>query len=882
VGLFYISLLKIKTIAMKKLFTLFALLLCLTNIKAQFVTIPDANFVTWLQANVPSAMIGNQMDTTSLVVTTHTNISIENLGITDITGIQYFDSLKVLDCGNGSSMPNPNAISSIPILPSSLESLICGDNQITLLPLLPNNLKTLKCYSNLLTSIPTLSNSLDTLDCYNNAILNLPTLPTSLRYLNCAYCQLTTLPALPNSLTYLDCQLNQIINLPTLPITIRYLDCNNNSISVLPILPNSLKYFYCYVNQISSLPTLPNTLYQFDCGSNLLTNLPSLPNTITVFSCGGNQLTSLPTLPDSLIEFYCCYNQLSNLPALPNSLSLLGCWNNQLTSLPILPLSIAFLSCQFNQITLLPQLPVGLINFKCYNNNITCFPLFPNTLSSNIPPYQFNISNNPFTCLPNYVPAMDSATLNYPLCLPGNSNGCNTASGIVGFTYKDNNTNCSKDAGDNGLKNIPLQLYSNAGNLLGQTYSALNGVYQFPQTANTYTVAIDTTGLPFTSSCLFPGLDSTVTVATLDTNINFALTCKPGFDVGVQSISTNGIIFPGQNHVLNVNAGDISHWYNLNCASGTSGILSFSVNGPVTYLSSAAGALTPTVAGNVYTYNIADFGAINNSTDFQLLFQTDVTAQAGDVICVNATVTPTSGDNNPNNNTYTACYNVVNSHDPNIKETYPENVQPGFNDWLTYTIHFQNTGNAPAFNIRLADTLDTMLDLETFQVINYSHPNLIDLTGRVLNVRFPNIQLPDSTTNSAGSIGFIQYRAKPKATWVSPYQIKNTAYIYFDYNAPIITNTTLNTILIPTGLKNQTETVMNLYPNPSNGNFTIELNTKEKQSIQVFDITGNVVISQSIENGKAIIDGSHLAAGIYNINIKGSNSVANKKLVIVR
>jgi uncharacterized repeat protein (TIGR01451 family) len=477
---------------------------------------------------------------------------------------------------------------------------------------------------------------------------------------------------------------------------------------------------------------------------------------------------------------------------------------------------------------------------------------------------------------------MDAATLNYPLCSPSNINGCPTAVGMVGFTYKDNDNNCLKNVGDNGLKNIPLQLYSNTGTLLGQTYSALNGVYQFPQTANTYTVAIDTTGLAFTSSCLFPGLDSTVTVATLDTNINFALTCKSGFDVGVQSISTNGIIFPGQPHVLKVNAGDITHWYNLNCASGTSGTLSFSVNGPVTYVGPAAGALTPVVAGNVYTYNITDFGTINNSTDFQLFFQTNTTAQAGDVICVNATVTPISGDNNPINNTYTFCYNVVNSYDPNIKETYPENVQPGFNDWLTYTIHFQNTGNAPAFNIRLADTLDAMLDLETFQVINYSHQNLIDLTGNVLNVRFPNIQLPDSTTNSAGSIGFIQYRLKPKATWVAPYQIKNTAYIYFDYNAPIVTNTTLNTILIPTGLKKQTETVMNLYPNPSNGNFTIELNTKEKQTLQVFDITGNVVLSQTIENGKTIIDGSHLASGIYNINIKGNNSVANKKLVIVK
>jgi len=50
---------------MKKLISLFALLLCLTSIKAQnTVTISDTSFASWLQINIPSAMNGNQMDTT--------------------------------------------------------------------------------------------------------------------------------------------------------------------------------------------------------------------------------------------------------------------------------------------------------------------------------------------------------------------------------------------------------------------------------------------------------------------------------------------------------------------------------------------------------------------------------------------------------------------------------------------------------------------------------------------------------------------------------------------------------------------------------------------------------------------------------------------------
>ena len=494
-----------------------------------------------------------------------------------------------------------------------------------------------------------------------------------------------------------------------------------------------------------------------------------------------------------------------------------------------------------------------------------------------------NIANNPFTCLPNYIPVMDSITLLYPLCVQGNANGCPPAHGIVGFTYKDSNTNCTKDSGDIRLKNVPLKIYDTSSNLLGTTYSALNGVYQFLNSAGTYDVVIDTAGKPYKESCNYPGLDSTVTVAQLDTNINFALTCAGGFDIGVQSIATCGIVFPGQTHYLRVNAGDLSKWYNLNCGSGVGGSVSFIVTGPVTYMGPAPGALTPVVSGNVYSYSIADFGTVNNTTDFQILLQPFTSAQAGDMICVNAKVSPMSGDNDVSNNTLLSCYSVVNSYDPNIKEVYPVMVDPNFNDWLTYTIHFQNTGNAPAFNIRLEDTLDTMLDLNTFQVTDYSHENATSLIGRDLTVYFPNIQLPDSSTNPLGSIGFIQYRIKPKTTWVRPYQIKNTAYIYFDFNAPIVTNTTINSIKdITTGIDEQIESNLAIYPNPSHGVFTIELSIKEKQSLQLFDMAGNLVLSQTIENGKATIDVSHLAAGIYNISVKGNSGITNKKLVIVK
>jgi uncharacterized repeat protein (TIGR01451 family) len=872
---------------MKKLFTLFVLLACL-NAKAQYVTIPDANFVAWLQTEVPSAMNGNQMDTTDLAVTTLTVMNVSTYPIHDLKGVRYFDFLKELVCSGNSYLDTiptlPGvlerldcstcfSIVHLPVLPGTLKYLDCANNLLTSLPALPNLLEELHCFGNQINALPSLPGSLTILDCdhnnisivpvlpatllsldiSNNQVLNLPSLPGSLVSLNCYYNQISSLPALPNSLSFLDCGTNQIAILPSLPAFLSHLACSHNLLTALPVLPANLESLSCDDNSIGSLPVLPNSILFLSCSNLQLTSLPVLPNSLTYFDCSFNQLTSIPVLPPGLDEFYCSYNLLPVLPNLPAGLSILGCRNNQLTNLP--------------------TLPGTLVTLECQNNNINCFYAFPASISN------INISNNPFTCLPNYLVDMDAATLTYPLCT--STSTCPSAQGIYGHVYKDSNNNCMRDAGDTDLNNVHLKLYDVSGNLLGHSYSAFNGIYSFPQTSGTYTVVVDTASLPLVPSCASPGIDSTVTVAVLDTNINFSYACA-NFDVGVESIYSSGIFFPGHQSTINLVAGDLSQIYNYNCASGISGSLVFSVNGPVTYVGPASGALTPLVSGNVYTYTIPDFGLINTSSAFRLVFQTDTTALSGDTVCVTALVTPTSGDYNPSNNNYNFCFDVINSFDPNMKEVYPVNVMPGYHDWFTYTIHFQNTGSAPAMDVELRDILDNQLDVETFEVIAYSHPTLINLTGNVLNVRFPNIMLADSTSDFDGSIGYIQYRIKPKASWQAPYVIENTASIYFDYNAPIVTNTTYNSIMTVTGVGEQKENKVKLYPNPTNTTFTIELSTKEKQSLLLYDITGNCVLSQTIENGKGFVDASHLAPGIYNVSIKGTGSVINKKLVIVK
>jgi len=74
---------------------------------------------------------------------------------------------------------------------------------------------------------------------------------------------------------------------------------------------------------------------------------------------------------------------------------------------------------------------------------------------------------------------------------------------------------------------------------------------------------------------------------------------------------------------------------------------------------------------------------------------------------------------------------------------------------------------------------------------------------------------------------------------------------------------------------------VNIYPNPNKGNFTIETTVTERQAVQVFDVNGKLVFSQTI-NGNTSIDASNLSEGVYNVSIVGNEGVVNKRLVIVR
>ena len=878
---------------MKKLipFCLLTLLLAFSEgINAQYVTIPDTVFVNWLQSNgYAGCMNGNQLDTTCPAVLNATAMSCYAVPIRDLTGLQYFKNLSTLDCSNDSLYNIPafpslltsincqyNNLQNLPALPVNLGTLQCPYNQLSSLPALPANLIDLYCYYNQLSSLPILPASLNHLVCSANQLSSLPALPANLIELDCSNNQLTSLPALPANLIYLYCNFNQLSSLPTLPATLHDLGCYSNQLNSLPALPAILNHLECQGNQLDSLPALPISLGQLYCNENQISSLPVLPANLYDLDCSNNQIISLPTLPTSLYTLWCSNNQLISLPALPATLYQLECNNNQIISLPALPHNLTYLLCYNNQLSSLPALPDSLLYLYCYNNpNLSCLPELKRIV-------YFYFYGTAITCLPNYgivsgsIPPLSSI----PLCGIFNTSGCQAFWNISGQCFYDQNSDCLFDAVDVGTNYVKTQLYS-GGNLVQQTFSGGEGFYSFDSVPyGTYAVTVDTSNLPFTVLCPASGSfnDTLSAVDSLSYNNNFAFKCRSvGFDVGVRSV-LNNYVTPRPNAVFSLNtlAGDMSQLYGANCAGGISGQVQITYSGQITYLGPAAGALNPTsVTGNTITWAIADFGAVNVYSAFNLLFKVDSLAAAGTQACFTISVTPLSGDYNPSNNTLNYCFTIVNAIDPNEKEVYPTQIDSA-GQWLTYTIRFQNTGTAAALNIRVTDTLDNHLDPASFQLLTFSAKNITQIFGNTVVFNFPNINLPDSATSDSASHGYIQYRIKTKAG-IPGDAVSNTASIYFDLNPAVVTNTATVNYALATGIaKVNPEFTFSIYPNPANTVLYIKTTDIGPGSMKLYSITGGIIYDGKFEPR---IDLNHLSPGTYFIELKAGEQTGRKMFV---
>jgi len=249
----------------------------------------------------------------------------------------------------------------------------------------------------------------------------------------------------------------------------------------------------------------------------------------------------------------------------------------------------------------------------------------------------------------------------------------------------------------------------------------------------------------------------------------------------------------------------------------------------------------------------------------------------GEVLHFDAVLTEVTDDVTPENNTSVLNQTIVNSYDPNDITVHEgaEIFEDQADDYLTYTIRFQNTGTAEAIDIKLENTLDALLDWETFKPLVSSHNYTVKRTDDFLEFEYDKIHLPDSTSNEPASHGYITYKIKPKAGFGLNDIIYNTAEIYFDFNPAIVTNTATTKVIALAGLNDNKIAVARLYPNPVKDQLMIDVVNGELKSVTINDVNGRLCVSANAN----VIDTDALTGGIYFVKVTTDTGSANYKII---
>lgn len=244
------------------------------------------------------------------------------------------------------------------------------------------------------------------------------------------------------------------------------------------------------------------------------------------------------------------------------------------------------------------------------------------------------------------------------------------------------------------------------------------------------------------------------------------------------------------------------------------------------------------------------------------------------------------------------CQINVGSYDPNDKTGFPIGYNSEHyitqNDKIEYLIRFQNTGTYTAFNVVVKDTIDvTSLDLTTLQLQGSSHNYQVSIEdGNVLVFSFNNIMLADSNTNEPESHGFIRFKISQKTNNGIGTVIENSAAIYFDFNAPIITNTTFHTIgenfieVVSTKSAKEKLATVKVFPNPFSTQTTFEIETEKRYknlTLTIYNVMGQAVKTiQSNGDNRMVLDRNGLTSGVYFYKIQSENLVLDSGKLMVR
>ena len=179
----------------------------------------------------------------------------------------------------------------------------------------------------------------------------------------------------------------------------------------------------------------------------------------------------------------------------------------------------------------------------------------------------------------------------------------------------------------------------------------------------------------------------------------------------------------------------------------------------------------------------------------------------------------------------------------------------------------------------MKDIIDTTkFDINSLQLLYSSYPAYTRINGNVVEFIFENINLPPSSMNPIGGHGNVLFKIKTLPGLAVGTEVSNTAGIYFDYNAPIATNTARTTFaaLIKTDFKKDDS--IRIYPNPVKN--SVHVTAKNTiTNVALFDIEGRI-LETTIENKNAItLDISKQQNGIYFLKVITANGSTTEKII---
>ena len=358
---------------------------------------------------------------------------------------------------------------------------------------------------------------------------------------------------------------------------------------------------------------------------------------------------------------------------------------------------------------------------------------------------------------------------------------------LRGLVFEDLNDNGSLDPDESGIPNVAVDLQP--GDL--RSFTGADGTFQLRADPGAYTLAVDGTS----SRCYDPSENSS------PYDLQLPQMGGQTYLFPMNYIPSPSVLEPTMVAAFNRCNSIVPFWVtvsNLGCTVATDVLYGIVADPMVSYYQFA---LAPTYVVDDTLWWEASELAPEASTFVPLHFQMPGTDAIGESLRYTVLVGQLNAAGVPVVNASRAyTEEVLCAYDPNdklVQPSYPDYPANYFltEDYLQYTVRFQNTGNDTAFTVVVRDTLDSHLDPSTFEPLGSSHPmrTSINRDNGAITFRFEQILLVDSLTNEPLSHGYLQYRVKPLQDLPEETEIHNTAFIYFDLNPPIVTNTVLNT-----------------------------------------------------------------------------------------